>query len=186
MVPFFVLVLIGGVFIVIGFIVKAFPDSIAGYNTMSAEKKKNVDIDGLSTLGRNGMVITGVLTIVLPSFFRLFQLEINEGILLMGIPLAMIAILLVLSQKYDHNEKSRIEKFFPFVIIIGITIFVGYNMWKEHEPFEVSIADNQITITGSYGLTSSIREIKLIESIPKLKRRTGAIVMELSEKEIFY
>lgn len=173
MIPFYGLVLIGGIFILIGFIVKAFPDSIAGYNTMSAEKKKNVDIEGLSTLGRNCMIIAGVLTIVLPSFFRLIQLKINEGLLLIEIPFAMVLVLLILSQKYDHNKKSTLEKLFPFVLVLGIFVFVGLKMFKNHDPLEVSITNNQITISGDYGLTAPVNEIGLIEGIPEIKRRTG-------------
>jgi len=43
-----VMIIIGLFFIGIGFIVKYQPDLIAGYHTMSHEKKKNVDIAGLS------------------------------------------------------------------------------------------------------------------------------------------
>ncbi|MFT7162130.1 MAG: glucose uptake protein GlcU [Bacteroidia bacterium] len=146
MIPFYGLALIGGIFIAIGFIAKAFPDSIAGYNTMSAEKKKNVDIDGLSTVGRNCMIIAGVSIIVIPTFFRLIHVQVNEVIFLMGIPLVMVSVLLVLSQKYDHNKKTTLEKLFPFVLVLGIFVFVGFKMLKTRESFEVSILDNQIAI----------------------------------------
>jgi hypothetical protein len=39
--------------IVIGFLVKAAPNLIADYNTMTKEQKKKVDIDGLSSLLNN-------------------------------------------------------------------------------------------------------------------------------------
>jgi hypothetical protein len=40
----------------IGFLVKSSPDLIAGYNTMPKEEKKNIDIEGLSTFMRNGLI----------------------------------------------------------------------------------------------------------------------------------
>jgi hypothetical protein len=40
------------ILIAFGFLVKLFPNLIAGYNTLPADKKKNVDVDGLSTLMR--------------------------------------------------------------------------------------------------------------------------------------
>jgi hypothetical protein len=58
-----------GIFLIgSGFLVKRFPDLIAGYNTMSDERKKNVDIHGLSSLMRNGLIIIG-LTIILGYYF---------------------------------------------------------------------------------------------------------------------
>lgn len=38
----------GGLLVLLGILVRFFPNLIAGYNTMSAEQKKNVDIKGLS------------------------------------------------------------------------------------------------------------------------------------------
>lgn len=48
----------------IGFLVKLSPNMLAGYNRMSEEKKKNVDIDGLSTYMRNGFVAIGLAIII--------------------------------------------------------------------------------------------------------------------------
>ena len=53
-------VIVGLFLIGLGFLVKSSPDLIAGYNTMPEEKKKNVDIDGLSTYMRNAMVAMGM------------------------------------------------------------------------------------------------------------------------------
>jgi len=49
--------------IAIGFLVKAFPVLIAGYNTIPKDKKKKVDVKGLSTLMCNVLIIIG-LTII--------------------------------------------------------------------------------------------------------------------------
>ncbi|MDY0359806.1 MAG: DUF3784 domain-containing protein, partial [Bacteroidales bacterium] len=53
--------IMGLLFIGLGFLVKAYPGLIAGYNTLSPEKKKNVDIDGLSRYIRNGLIIMGMV-----------------------------------------------------------------------------------------------------------------------------
>ena len=41
---------IGAFLILIGLVVKAYPDSIAGYNIMFTEQKQNVDVGGLSSM----------------------------------------------------------------------------------------------------------------------------------------
>lgn len=38
----------GGLSVLLGILVRFFPNLIVGYNTMSAEQKKNVDVKGLS------------------------------------------------------------------------------------------------------------------------------------------
>ena len=54
--------LICGLLIIgIGFIVKDYPNTIAGYNTMSKEQKKKVDIKEASTFIRKGFIIIGLL-----------------------------------------------------------------------------------------------------------------------------
>jgi len=53
--------LITGLFMIgMGFLVKSSPNLIAGYNTMPKDKKKNIDIDGLSTYMRNSLIIIGL------------------------------------------------------------------------------------------------------------------------------
>ena len=56
--------IVGLLMIGIGFLIKSFPNLIAGYNTMSKDKKKNVDIEGLSTFMRNGLIAIGLTIII--------------------------------------------------------------------------------------------------------------------------
>ncbi len=58
-----IILIIGIKLIGIGFLVKAAPEMIAGYNKMPAAKKKNIDVKGLSSFMRNGLIIIGLLTI---------------------------------------------------------------------------------------------------------------------------
>lgn len=87
----------------IGFLVKHSPHLIAGYNTMQQERKKNVDIKGLSTFIRNTLVITGLS--IIAGFIMLYILKMYEIADFIAIPfiLAGIAIILVRSPKYNHN-----------------------------------------------------------------------------------
>lgn len=59
-----------------GFLVKKYPNLIAGYNTMSKVEKKNVDIEKLSTFMQNGFIIIGLLVIVGYYFFKLIGIEL--------------------------------------------------------------------------------------------------------------
>ena len=56
--------LIGFILIICGLLVKKHPNLIAGYNSMSAEEKKKINIKKFSTFLRNGLIITGAITII--------------------------------------------------------------------------------------------------------------------------
>ena len=102
-------VFLGLFFIVIGFLVKAYPDTISGYNTMPKEKKKNVDIVGLSTFMKRGFVVTGVTVIVMSLFFEFFhQLMKYSTLAIIFVCLAGLIIVSINSRKFDGNRKKNI------------------------------------------------------------------------------
>jgi len=53
--------IIGGVLIVLGFLVKRYPNLIAGYNTLPKKDKDKINIKRLSSLMRNMLIILGLL-----------------------------------------------------------------------------------------------------------------------------
>ena len=91
--------------ILLGFLVKGVPILIAGYNTMPQEKKDNVDIDGLSTLIRNGLIIMG-LTIIIGNFiFKWMDLSTIADNIIKIVLIPGVIILVILAQKFDHNKR---------------------------------------------------------------------------------
>jgi len=95
----------------VGFLVKRFPDLIAGYNTMSTEQKKNVDIDGLSTFMRNALIGIGTTLIVAYYLFKLVGLNTKSYpivlIILVGVG---VMVMVIIAQKFDHNNKKRFQR----------------------------------------------------------------------------
>lgn len=64
--------LLAGAFVIVcGLLVKRFPMLISGYNTLPKEKRKNVDIDGLSSFMRRHLVIIGGLLILFTTILEL-------------------------------------------------------------------------------------------------------------------
>ncbi|MEQ6121437.1 DUF3784 domain-containing protein [Reichenbachiella sp. MALMAid0571] len=165
--------IIGGFLILMGFLVKKFPDMIAGYNTMPEEQKKNVDVEGLSSMMRNAMVLMGLLIAVGKPFLGLIGWEINPALFIISVILSITAVMLVLAPTYDGNKHPWYKKAFPFVVIIGISLFVGFKIFKTHEPLEAFISEDRITVTGEYGLTQKVTNIQLLENIPNIKTRSG-------------
>ena len=93
----------GALFIVLGFLIKAYPNLLAGYNTMSKEQKSNVDIEGLSTFSRNCMLSIGVLLIL--SGLLLFVLNWMMYVSFVSLPITIggVIYMIIGSQKYDRN-----------------------------------------------------------------------------------
>ena len=70
--------LLAGAFVIVcSLLVKRFPMLISGYNTLPKEKRKNVDIDGLSSFMRRHLVIIGGLLILFTAEFNL-QMQQNS------------------------------------------------------------------------------------------------------------
>lgn len=82
-------ILIGAIFIICGLLVKKNPNLIAGYNSMSAEEKKNIDIITLSTFLHNALIIIGVLAILAGAILFFFKVKELYGFLI----LVMIIVL---------------------------------------------------------------------------------------------
>ena len=68
--------IIAAVLFVLGMLVRKYPNLIAGYNTMTAEQKKNVDVKGLSNFMRRSLCVIAVLMIV--SYFVMVARSVNE------------------------------------------------------------------------------------------------------------
>lgn len=53
----------GFMLIIVGLLVKQYPNLLEGYNTLSEDKKKEIDIEKVSTIARNVIVLTGAAVI---------------------------------------------------------------------------------------------------------------------------
>ena len=92
--------------VAMGALCRKYPDLIAGYNTMSPDKKKNVDGKGLGKHMCNAMGWTAVVCLV--CYYLLKLVDVDEavrflvpylGILILGLVIASVK-----AQKYDHNR----------------------------------------------------------------------------------
>lgn len=95
---------IGLLFIILGFLVKKYPNLMAGYNTMSPENKEKVDVEGLTSFARNSLF--GIGAIIIIAGFALNGLgypQYFEATLMASI-IGGVIILIFGAQKHDHND----------------------------------------------------------------------------------
>ena len=68
----------GVMLIIVGLLVKQYPNLLAGYNTLSEEQKKEIDIEKVSTIARNVIVLTG--TAVIDASIIMYFIEVSKKI----------------------------------------------------------------------------------------------------------
>ncbi|WP_443759330.1 DUF3784 domain-containing protein [Bacteroides clarus] len=94
--------------VVIGLLVKRFPILMAGYNTMTAEQKKNVDAKGAADYLCRAFCIIALVGIIL--FYGLQLTGMTEKVITIltstVVPVIGILITLVKIQKFDHTPKA--------------------------------------------------------------------------------
>ena len=179
--------IIGALFIAFGFLVARFPNLIAGYNTMRYDKKKNVDIDGLSAFMKKGFIILGATIIVLSSLVEIFRLNEFSILVMVGVTLIGVTIIIIKGQKYDHNV-GKYRKFFTYFGIVAALIFVMGIMINGFIPTRVVLERGEVQFTGHYGVTlnlSDIETVELLDKIPKIRVRTGGFDAGIVKKGHF-
>lgn len=182
-----ILFLIVGLFMIgSGFLVKSNPNLIAGYNTMSKEEKKNVDIEGLSTYICNGLITIGLTVILGHYFFIWIGLVMIANLTSLFVTLVGVTIMIINSQQYYHNKKKHTRLTYYILGIVAVfslgLIVYGFI------PSKAYISDNTILFSGMYGVEiklTDIENIELSKKIPAIKLRTNGLSFGHIQKGTF-
>ena len=181
--------LIIGIFMIgMGFLVKSSPNLIAGYNTMPSEKKKNVDIVGLSTYMRNSLIIIGLSIIVGYYLFKWIGFTTIANSMILIVTLIGVTIMVINARKFDHNKnKTKKTKLTYYILGFVIAFVIGLIIYG-YVPSKVVISKDTIRLTGMYGFemsASEIDNIELTDMIPAIKMRTNGFSFGVVNKGFF-
>ncbi len=182
-----ILNLIVGLFLIgLGFLVKSAPDLISGYNTMSNDKKKNVDIDGLSTFMRNGLITIGLSIIIGYYLFKWIGFTMIANSMILIVTLVGVTILVINVQKFDHNKtnKTKLTYFILGLVFLFVIGLITYGFI----PSKTIYGSDTIRFSGMYGFEISIDKIKNVElsdKLPTIKIRTNGFSFGSIKKGIF-
>jgi hypothetical protein len=156
---------------------------ISGYNTMSKEKKQNVDIEGLANFTGNFCFALAVL-IGVASALLVGGYDIAAGVLFAFLlPLSIFVI--IKTQQYDHNSRNadgtmqrksllKLGLTIAFLVIVGIG--AGVLLYFSYQPTELLITEEYVQIKGMYGEKipyTELKEVALIQEIPEITARTN-------------
>jgi len=182
-----ILNLIVGLFMIgIGFLVKSSPDLIAGYNTMPKEEKKNIDIEGLSTFMRNGLITIGLSIIIGYYIFKWIGFTMIANSMILIVTLVGVTILLINAQKFDYN-KTKNSKLIYFITGLTFLFVIGLITYG-FIPSKTIYGDDTIRFSGMYGFEISISDIENIElsdKLPTIKIRTNGFSFGNVKKGFF-
>ena len=174
----------------IGFLVKSSPNLIAGYNTMPKDKKKNVDIDGLSTYMRNSLIIIGLSIIAGYYVFKWIGFTVIANSMILIVTIIGVTIMVINAQRFDHNKnksKTKETKLTYFILGLVIVFVIGLIAYG-YIPSKAIINNDNIKFTGMYGFEMNVSEIDNIElsdTIPTIKMRTNGFSFGVVDKGFF-
>ena len=147
---------------------------ISGYNTMSKDKRANVDVESLGKLfGIYSYANGGVF--LLAGLLHILDFEI---ILIPAIVFTMFSTiyLVIKSQKYDGNKRDSKQNLIGVAILLASLVFVIVLMYNSIQPTRVTFLEEGLEIHGMYGDTyswDSIESAMLIEDLPIITMRTN-------------
>ncbi len=165
-------------FIVLAFLVRKYPNLIAGYNTLPEHQKKKVDIDGLSAHMRNVFIGMGILIMLSNPFLDFFGLKDYGGFSFMIIVLLGTLFMFINAQTFQNkSEYTESKKVFRTILLVAFFVIVGVFTYRLIDQGtatpEIQISKDHITISGMYGTKSTIMGIALLDTLPRIGKKTN-------------
>ena len=181
--------LVTGLFMIgMGFLVKSSPNLIAGYNTMPKDKKKNVDIQGLSTYMRNSLIIIGLSIIVGYYLFKWIGFTAIANSMILIVTLIGVTIMVINVQRFDHNKNKTKKTKLTYYILGFVIVFVVGLITYGYIPSKAIINNDTIKFTGMYGFemnASEIENVEITDKIPTINLRTNGFSFGVVSKGFF-
>ncbi len=177
----YIMLFVAMLMIVIGILIRRFRFYwlISGYNTMTSEEKKNVDIEGLARVIGNYCYSLAALFIITAILYEIgyeFTMPISIAIV-MGSTIWLV----IKAQSFDSNSHNAdgSYKTKSKVAIGGLvitTIIVGVILLFAMQPATIELQQQAVTIHGFYGETLAFDQIAVIsleEQLPAITWRTN-------------
>lgn len=93
-------------FVLLGLLVRRYPKLIAGYNTMSPERQKLVDVKGLTVFMCRAFCIIGLLVVLV--YYLLLWGGMTEMaavlVSVIAVPVVGSVVMVAGAQRYDHGH----------------------------------------------------------------------------------
>ena len=156
---------------------------ISGYNTMSKEEQRKVDVEGLAGFSGNTMFVMAAIFLVATILIMLGQEGLGAICFALFIPFTIYFI--VKAQKYDGNTRNSDGTMTTkakwtvagISALLAITALgVGILFYYSNQPTEVIFENGYFEIRGMYGEKipiSEVSELTLKDTLPRILAKTN-------------
>ena len=185
----YLLVILSLVFVAVGFILTENNAKymLSGYNTMTEEERKTVDIKSFIPFFRNFHIFLGLSSLVFGLAIYYFYSKDAVGIFLGIYPILAYIYFVWKSAKYNNTPQTNATKIGVVLLIVVLLFVVGLFALGFKED-KLIIHSEVIQIEGSYSekiLPSEIKSIVLVENLPKITGKTNGFALETIKKGYF-
>jgi len=160
---------------------------LAGYNTMSEEERKKVNLEKYIPFFKKFHIFLGLSFGILGSLIHYLIGENAAGVFLGVYPILAYIVFILESKNYalSHSKKwNNLSVSILVLVLIGV-LGLFYYGFKEGE---IVFDEKQIEIKGMYGKTLEAAElevIQLLENTPKIKYRSNGFALGAIRKGYF-
>lgn len=185
----YVIAAISLLFIIIGFVVNEGNAKylLAGYNTMSEESRKRLDIKAFLPYFRKFHVFLGISLFTLCFILHVYISENLAGIFFAVYPIIAYVYFALTSAKYYDKEGAKWSKFGVVLLLLAL-LFVIAILSYGFKNNVVSFDQEKIEFHGSYGEVvpkAQIKRLELVNQIPKITVRTNGFALGEIRKGYF-
>lgn len=177
----YVIIGMGLFFVALGFIVnvKNARYLLSGYNTMSEENRKKVDIHSLIPYLRKFHIFLGVSLAMIGLLLTWLIGDIAGGILLAVYPVVAYMFFILDSRRFSKELKHQWH--WVAVSVLGVVlIFVSVLFVLALREDKLLVTEEAVILEGNYGQQipgADIQSIALVQNIPPLATRTNGFAM---------
>ena len=181
--------IVSGVFVLIGLITteRTAPYLLSGYNMLSAEARKEVDLKGYIAYFRKFFVGLGITNFIFCAVLFWTGFKLASGLTLIFYPLVAIMYFTVTSLKFIKG-KMRTLTWAGMIVLAGAIGISGFSINRTLAENEIIVMDDTLEIQGKYGEViagNDIKSIRLVESLPDISMRTNGFSLGDARKGYF-
>ena len=185
----YLLVILSIVFVAVAFVLTENNAKymLSGYNTMTEEEQKTIDIKSFIPFFRNFHIFLGLSSLVFGLAIYYFISKDAVGVFLGIYPILAYIYFIFKSAKYSNKPQTKATKI-GIVLLLGVLFFLVGMFALGFKEDKLIINSKAIQIEGSYSekiLPSEIESIVLVESLPKIKMKTNGFALETIKKGYF-
>jgi len=163
------------------------PYLLSGYNTMSAEDQKKVDLTAYVPYWSRFHLWLGLSHFILGSLLFYLWGEDAAGVFLGIYPILAYLWFMGRSRRFMPGVQERSMRVARYVLI-ACALLVGGLMFVGQGSIPLEVSGDALRIGGMYGETlprAALRRVQLVDTLPNIKRKTHGFASGSAKKGYF-